>query len=89
MEEVEKRKRRKCSLLEEEPVAAFTPTHSDGFTLLRRSVRRHRPLPHDVVALVNLAHHAHGVLLSLVVWPGTTGGHVVLLGGGLLVHHGP
>lgn len=63
-------------------------THFDSCTLLRRSVGRHWPLPHDMVSLVNLTHHAHGVLLSLVVLSTTTRRHVILLGGRLLVHHG-
>lgn len=42
-------------------------------------------MPHHVVPL---AHHAHGVLLALVVLPATSRGYVVLLGGRLLVHHG-
>lgn len=63
-------------------------THSEGYTLLGRSVRWHWPLPHDMIPLVNLAHHSHWVLLSLVVLPTTARGHVVLLGRRLLVHHG-
>lgn len=56
-------------------------------TLLWGSVRWHWSLAHDMVALVDLPHHAHGVLLSLVMLPSATRGHIVLLGGGLLVHH--
>lgn len=59
-----------------------------GITLLWGSVGRHRPLAHDVVPLVDLAHHAHWVLLSLVVLSTTTRRHVILLRGRLLVHHG-
>lgn len=69
-------------------IHSFHPTDTDGFTLLWRSVWWHGPLSHDVVALVNLAHHAHRVLLSLIVLSSTTRGHAVRLGGGLLVHHG-
>lgn len=43
-------------------------------------------MAHDMVALVDLPHH-DGVLLPLVMLPSTTRGHVVLLGGRLLVHH--
>ena len=57
-------------------------------TLLWGSVRGHGPLPHDMVARVDLTHHAHGILLALVVLPATPRGYVVLLGGRLLVHHG-
>lgn len=56
-------------------------------TLLRWPVRGHGSLAHDVVALVHLAHHAHGSLLALVVLSTTTRGHIVLLGRRLLVHH--
>lgn len=56
--------------------------------MLWGSVGRHWPLPHDMVPLADLAHHAHWVLLSLVVLSATTRGHVILLGGRLLVHHG-
>lgn len=63
-------------------------THSEGYTLLWGSVGRHWPLPHDMVPLVDLAHHAHWVLLSLVVLSGTTRRHVILLGWRLLMHHG-
>lgn len=59
-----------------------------GITLLRGSVGRHWPLPHDMVPLVDLAHHGHWVLLSLVVLCTTTRRHVILLRGRLLVHHG-
>lgn len=62
--------------------------HCNVLTLLWRPVGRHWPLAHDVVALVHLAHHAHGILLTLVVLPAATRGHVVLLGRWLLVHHG-
>lgn len=58
-----------------------------GVTLLWRSVGRHWPLPHDVVSLVDLTHHAHGVLLSLIMLSTTTRRHAILLGGRLLVHH--
>lgn len=56
--------------------------------MLWGSVRGHGPLPHDMVAWVDLTHHAHWILLALVVLPATPRGHVVLLGGRLLVHHG-
>lgn len=56
-------------------------------TLLGRPVGQHGSLPHDVVALAHLPHHGHGVLLALVM-RSSTWGHVVLLGGRLLVHHG-
>lgn len=59
-----------------------------GVTLLWGPIGWHWPLPHDVVSLVDLAHHAHWVLLTLVMLPATTGRHVILLGGRLLVHHG-
>lgn len=63
-------------------------THSEGNTLLWGSVGRHRPLPHDMVPLVDLAHHTHWGLLPLVVLSTTTRRHVILLRGRLLVHHG-
>lgn len=62
-------------------------THSEGYTLLWGSVRRHWPLPHHMVPLVDLTHHSHRVLLPLVVLCGSTRRHVILLGGRLLVHH--
>lgn len=62
--------------------------HTDRYTLLRGSVRGHWPLSHHMVPLVDLAHHAHWVLLSLVMLSCTTRRHVILLGGRLLVHHG-
>lgn len=62
--------------------------HTDRYTLLRGSVRGHWPLSHHMVPLVDLPHHAHWVLLSLVMLSCTTRRHVILLGGRLLVHHG-
>lgn len=59
-----------------------------GYTLLGGSVGRHGPLAHDMVPLVGLAHHAHWVLLTLVVLCTTTRRHVILLRGRLLVHCG-
>lgn len=59
-----------------------------SITLLWGSVGGHWPLPHDMIPLVDLAHHAHWVLLPLVVLAPTTRWHVILLGGRLLVHHG-
>lgn len=50
-----------------------------SITLLWGSVGRHWPLPHDMIPLVDLANHAHWVLLSLVVLSTTTRRHVILL----------
>lgn len=47
----------------------------------------HRPLSHN---MITLTHHAHGILLALVMLcTATSGRDVVLLGGCLLVHYGP
>lgn len=61
-------------------------------TILRTSllwgpVGGHGSLAHHVVALVPLAHHAHGSLLALVVLATATRGHVILLRRWLLMHH--
>lgn len=55
-------------------------------TLLWRSVRRHWSLSHYMVALADLGHHCHRVLLALVMLPASLR-NAVLLRRWLLVHH--
>lgn len=85
IEEIERNKSKKYRRVgyEEKRPTLTTRTQKrhtlKGSTLLWGSIGRHWPLPHDMVPLIDLANHAHWVLLSLVVLSPTTGRHVILL----------